>query len=85
MAINIKNERVCDMMQRASQLTGQSQVSVLETALARYLAEVQSAQEKATDRVLEVLATVDRSVTDDDRAAIRQDMRDLYDDAGQPA
>ena len=47
MALNIKNERVCRLAKQAAELTGRSQVSVLEEALEAYLAEAERDQVRA--------------------------------------
>jgi antitoxin VapB len=83
MALNIKNNHVHDLAKEAARLTGLSQTSVIEVALERYLADVvrPDATQRRT-RVLEILADVDRRLTDADRAAMTTD--DLYDEAGLP-
>lgn len=84
MAINIKNERVCALVRRAAAVTGRPQITVLEEALERYLAELPTGtdHDERLDRVLE---GIDRRMTPDVRAALRRDMDDLYDEQGLPA
>lgn len=84
MAINIKNERVCALIRRASEETARSQTSVLEEALERYLADLATAP-GGGDRVERVLARIDAQLTDESKAALRRDMADLYDESGLPA
>lgn len=85
MAINIKNERVCDLVREAASRTGQPQTSVLEAALSRYLEELRASEAEEDDRVDEILATIHAALTDEDRAAIRRDLDALYDENGLPA
>jgi len=93
MALNIKNERVCRLAKEAAERTGRSQVSVLEAALERYLAELSAAETaRAQDRaarVARVRATVtsyNAGLTDEDRAAVRRFMdEEMYDEDGLPA
>lgn len=85
MAINIKNPHVVELVRRAAHTTGRSQVSVLEDALERYLREMEQDQPGADDRVSEILARVDATITPADAAAIREDMVNLYDETGLPA
>jgi len=83
MGLNIKNEHVHDLARQAARLTGMSQTGVIEAALERYLADLtQPAAATRLARVHEILADVDRRLTDGDRAALGTD--DLYDDAGLP-
>jgi len=83
MGLNIKNEHVHDLARQAARLTGMSQTGVIEAALERYLADLtQPAAATRLARVHEILADVDRRLTDGDRAALSTD--DLYDDAGLP-
>ena len=83
MGLNIKNDHVHDLARQAARLTGLSQTGVIESALERYLADL-TPPDAATRlaRVHEILADVDRRLTDTDRAALSTD--DLYDDAGLP-
>ncbi len=87
MALNIKNERVCRLAKQAAELTGQSQVSVLEQALEAYLAEhdAAAAASRRRARVDRLLAEIDARMTDEDRAAIQRNMDELYDENGLPA
>ncbi|MDO5504187.1 MAG: type II toxin-antitoxin system VapB family antitoxin [Actinomycetia bacterium] len=85
MAINIKNERVCELVREAAHRTGQPQTSVLEAALTRYLEELMAKEAEEDDRADEILAMIDAALTDEDRAAIRRDLENLYDENGLPA
>lgn len=85
MAINIKNERVCELVREAASRTGQPQVSVLEAALTRYLADLVADEPSRSDRVEEILARIDASLTAKDKATMRATMDGLYDERGLPA
>jgi antitoxin VapB len=53
MSLNIKNERVHDLVREASRLTGQSQTSVVEAALRHYLDELARGDSRAkAERIL---------------------------------
>lgn len=82
MALTIKNDRVCDLAREAAQRSGQSQVSVIEQALERYLADY---AEPVGRRVDEVLARIDASLAPGDAAAMRVELDRLYDERGLPA
>ena len=84
MSLNIKNERVCRLAKEAAALTGQSQVSVLEQALEAFIEE-RSKGAQAEERVRRVLALLDSyTVTDEERAATRRFMEEMYDENGLP-
>jgi antitoxin VapB len=85
-SLNIKNERVCRLAKEAAALTGQSQVSVLEQALEAFIEERSKdaqAEERAR-RVFELLAEIHASITDEDRAAAKRFMEEMYDENGLP-
>jgi antitoxin VapB len=84
MGLNIKNARVHELARRAAARTGRSQTSVIEQALERLLAELDSpvADDPETS-VRRVLDDVDRRLTDDARTALLTDV--LYDESGLPA
>ena len=87
MALNIKNERVCRLAKQAAELTGRSQVSVLEAALEAFIAEhdEKAAAARRLERVNETLARIDARMTDADRAQIQRNMDEMYDEDGLPA
>ncbi|MBK8868733.1 MAG: type II toxin-antitoxin system VapB family antitoxin [Dermatophilaceae bacterium] len=87
MALNIKNERVCRLAKQAAELTGRSQVSVLEEALEAYLAQhdARAAAARRLERVNATLARIDARMTDADRAQIQRHMDEMYDENGLPA
>ncbi|WP_295697531.1 type II toxin-antitoxin system VapB family antitoxin [Lapillicoccus sp.] len=84
MGLNIKNERVHALAREAAARTGQTQTSVIETALERLLAELDKPDpEVMRAKVDAILAAVDAEMTDEMRAALLAD--DLYDENGLPA
>jgi antitoxin VapB len=80
MSLNIKNERVHQLVRDAAQRTGLSQTSVIEEALKRYLRDLDEQQSATRRRVDEILAVFDARLTDQDRAEMTKMMDDLYDD-----
>lgn len=92
MALNIKNDRVCALAREAAERTGRTQVSVLEAALTRYLdalddpnsRDLGDPAQRRFDDARAVVAEFTRTVTDDDRAAVRHDLDAMYDEAGLP-
>lgn len=89
MSLNIKNERTHALVRRLAELTGQSQTSAVEDAVARRLAEIESASASAradarlTD-VQRLLADYRADLTPQDRARIADADADLYDETGLP-
>ncbi len=84
MGLNIKNERVHALVRQAAARAGQTQTSVIETALERLLAELDKPDpEVMRAKVDAILAAVDAEMTDEMRAALLAD--DLYDEDGLPA
>lgn len=88
MALNIKNQRVCDLAREAARVSGKTQVSVLEEALERYLSEHEAANQERIAmrraRIDAVLARVDALMTDEHRETMLRTMDELYDDMGLP-
>ena len=80
MSLNIKNERVHQLVRDAAQRTGLSQTSVIEEALKHYLRDLDEEQGATRRRVDEILAVFDARLTDQDRAEMTKMMDDLYDD-----
>ena len=87
MALNIKNERVCRLAKQAAELTGKSQVSVLEAALEAFIAEhdEKAAASRRRELVDATRARIDATMTDENRAAIQRTMDEMYDENGLPA
>lgn len=85
MSLNIKNERVHELIKRAAAQTGQSQTSVVEAAMTRFLAEL-DAPTGAADRVEQarrISVEFRQGLTDEDLA--RLSPTPLYDEHGLPA
>ncbi len=85
MSLNIKNERVHELIKLAATQTGQSQTSVVEAAMTRFLDEL-DAPAGVADRVEQArrIATEFRQgLTDEDLA--RLSATPLYDEHGLPA
>lgn len=86
MSLNIKNEKVHEMVRRLAELTGQSQTSAVEDAVRRRLEEVDGEKEK---RQAEKLAAINRIV---ERSRLRGGtwadyeaiIDDMYDEQGLP-
>lgn len=84
MSLNIKNERVHALAREAARRTGQSQTSVVEAALAQFIADLDKrAQPDPRDEVDRILADIDARMDDRTRALLTTD--DLYDERGLPA
>lgn len=85
MSLNIKNERVHELTRQVARRTGRSQTSAIETALERYLAELdrvegrQARQHRIDELVAEMRARWKAS------DAPTFDAEDLYDENGLPA
>jgi antitoxin VapB len=86
MSLNIKNERVHELAREAAAKSGQSQTSVVETALRHYLDELdrEATHEARMKRVYEILADVHARIeADPERYDFSTDF--LYDENGLPA
>lgn len=91
MSLNIKNRHTHELVRRLADLTGQSQTGAVEDAVARRLAEVESAQAKAAASVDARWADVERllvefraDVTPEERTRVLHGSDDLYDELGLP-
>lgn len=70
MSLNIKNERVHDLVREAARRTGKSQTSVVEEALRRYLEELtRDSHDEGGRRLAEIFADLD---------ALRAERPDLF-------
>ena len=78
--LNIKNEHVYDLAKELSDRTGRSMTSVIEQALERELAEVQTSREGIADKLMEIARRTGPLLKDlpEDATA------DLYDEWGLP-
>lgn len=87
MGLNIKNERVHELARQAARRTGATQTSAIEAALVSYLAtlDAPTESEERQERLTSLLRMIDARLTNADRAAIRRDLKNLYDDHGLPA
>lgn len=65
MSLNIKNERVHDLVRELARLTGQNQTSAVEMAVVRMLAEEQRKRDDRLTRILEAAAAVRASLGPD--------------------
>lgn len=82
MSLNIKNERVHDLVRELAKLTGQNQTSAVEMAVVRMLAEERSERD---DRAQRLLAIADRAAAHMTDGLSREEMDDfLYDEYGLP-
>lgn len=86
MSLNIKSERVHDLVREAARRTGASQVSVVEAAVTDYLARLEAPDEVERRRTAarEILAEIDALLSDEDREEIRRAAEELYDEDGLP-
>jgi antitoxin VapB len=83
--LNIKNERVHELARQAARMTGKSQTAAIQEALERFIADGGPDPEAARQQRLDVLwQEIQVGTTDADRAATRQAMEELYDEAGLP-
>lgn len=81
MALNIKNQRVVELAKQCAQLTGQTQVTVVEAALEAYLASVIT--EEPTHRARGEQLVREVQVEAQTIGALSTD--ELYDKDGLPA
>lgn len=81
MALNIKNERVCELARRAAAATGRSQVSVIEEALERMLRDHEGHQEPDAAAKAELISAAARRFREElsDEQLAGMDINDLYD------
>lgn len=82
MSLNIKNERVHDLVRELAKLTGQNQTSAVEMAVVRMLAEERDTREARLARLLKI---TERAAPHIKPGAGSQDIDELlYDDLGLP-
>lgn len=87
MGLNIKNERAHALVRELAELTHMSQTSAVEDAVRRRIAEIRAGEDAldpAVDEILSISADFQRSLTDEQRLALRTAHGDLYDAAGLP-
>lgn len=81
-SLNIKNERVHDLVRQAAKITGKSQTSVVEEALRKYLDDI--AREDRLREADEILAEMRKIIRESGVPLMRHE--DLYDPVtGLPA
>lgn len=86
MSLNIKNERVHEMVRRLAELTGQSQTSAVEDAVRRRLDEVSGARDAEIARRRAAIDRAVRSFQADlpEHPTYEEIMDDMYDEQGLP-
>lgn len=88
MGLNIKSERVVELVRQLAARTGTSQTGAVEDAVARRLAEVEGAADEHIQAkragAAEILRGLDNLLTDADKRAIRRNEAELYDEGGLP-
>ncbi|MGM7667850.1 type II toxin-antitoxin system VapB family antitoxin [Microbacterium sp. A93] len=86
MSLNIKNERVHEMVRQLAELTGQSQTSAVEDAVRRRLEEMGGAKEAEVARRLAAIrgAVVEFNKDLPPRPTYEEIIEDMYDDMGLP-
>ncbi|GAA2771445.1 type II toxin-antitoxin system VapB family antitoxin [Mycolicibacterium pallens] len=87
MSLNIKNPQTVALVRELARRTGLSQTSAVEEAVRAKLAQLTADEGGDTRRqkVNDLLAELDRSITAQQRKSIRKDETDLYDENGLPA
>ena len=84
MALNIKNERVCELVRRAAERFETTQVDVIERALLELLNQEEQLRQVRFDKIMELAGEIHDSMTDEEREALRNVDREIYDRDGLP-
>jgi len=86
MSLNIKNEKVHDLVRRLAELTGQSQTSAVEDAVRRRLDEVSGARQAEIARKRAAIDRAVRSFQEDlpPHPTYEEIMDEMYDEKGLP-
>ena len=85
MSLNIKNKRTTALVRELANRTGVSQTRAVEEAVEARLASLdQEAQQTSGEGTHELLMRLQNSLTEDERAALRNADDELYDQAGLP-
>lgn len=87
MGLNIKNQRTHTLVRELAELTGTSQTSAVEEAVRRRIDEVRASGDGRDETVAEILAIAadfQYSLTENQRVALSDADRLLYDDSGLP-
>ncbi len=83
MSLNIKNERTHALVRELAEATGLSQTSAVEQAVQRWLDEIKR-QTTRRQHLDMLLAEIRAGWTDDDIAAMKREMEEMYDENGLP-
>lgn len=84
MALNIKNKRVCELARQAADRFKTTQVDVIERALLELLNHEEKVRQARFDRIMELAGEIHDSMTDEEREALRNVDREIYDEDGLP-
>ncbi len=84
MALNIKNKRVCELARRAADRFETTQVDVIERALLELLNQEEHLRQARFDKIMELAGEIHDSMTDEEREALRNVDREIYDRDGLP-
>lgn len=87
MALNIKNSTTVALVRELAEKTGQTQTSAIEQAVRAQLERLaidnhQRTSDERYQRAMKIVEEIHASMTDEDRAAIRQAQEDMYDEHG---
>jgi antitoxin VapB len=89
-SLNIKNERTTALIRELAERTGETQTAAVETAVRRRLDELDrhnlsEASNIDREQARRLLLELRSSLTDTDRAAVKQAEAQHYDENGPPA
>ncbi|MDO5067569.1 MAG: type II toxin-antitoxin system VapB family antitoxin [Propionibacteriaceae bacterium] len=84
MALNIKNQRVCDLAREAADRFNTTQVEVIEKALQELLHSEEQRRQERYERVMAAIDRIHASMTDEEREALRNVDQEIYDEDGLP-
>lgn len=84
MALNIKNQRVCDLAREAAERFNTTQVDVIERALQELLHSEEQRRAERYERIMAIVNEIHDSMTDEEREALRNVDQEIYDEDGLP-
>lgn len=84
MALNIKNQRVCDLAREAAERFNTTQVEVIERALQELLHSEEQRRAERYERIMAAVEELHASFTDEERGALRNVDQEIYDEDGLP-
>lgn len=84
MALNIKNQRVCELAREAADRFNTTQVEVIERALQELLHSKEQRRSERHARVMAAVATLQACFTEEEREAIRNVDKEIYREDGLP-